>query len=409
MALIFLHPDEAVTPSAELNGVVPVPPTASAKHRCGDLAREVYGFLGLPLDAVNFNSLLRSIDGAARQVDPFLISTPNVNFLVASRRSALFRESLLCSDICIADGMPLIWIARLLGIPITQRVAGADLFQTLKLDIRTRPLRVFLFGGADGVAQTVAAKLNGSVRGLECVGALNPGFGTVDEISSDAIIDAINASRADLLAVFLGAEKAQSWLLKNYDRIKIPVRAQFGAAINFEAGSIKRAPPMLRNSGLEWLWRIKEEPFLWRRYWRDGLALFKLFLLDVLPLATITQLARSRRNASNRAFRISEAMDGATITMQLSGTAARESIDLAIEHFESAIEKDRDVVLDLAEVDHVDHRFIGLILMLRKQLGHRRHTLQIMRPCAAVRRVLRLNGFGFLLSEPGRPIADHAL
>ncbi len=161
-----------------------------------DLSREVFGVLGLTLDALTFSALMRSIETASSIVTPFFISTPNVNFLVTSRRNVAFRESLLRSDRCIADGMPLIWIARLLGIPIRERITGADLFNTLKLEKRgTRRLRVFLFGGADGIAEKVSKNLNALSPGMECVGVLNPGFGTIEDMSTNQVINAINSSQ----------------------------------------------------------------------------------------------------------------------------------------------------------------------------------------------------------------------
>ena len=78
---------------------------------------------------------------------------------------------------------------------------------------------------------------------------LNPGFGTIEEMSTPEIIDTINASQADLLAVFFGAEKAQAWLMHNHHRLRAPIRAQFGATINFEAGTVKRAPHFIRSTG----------------------------------------------------------------------------------------------------------------------------------------------------------------
>ena len=83
-----------------------------------DLSRNVYGLLGIPVDALDFPALLRSMDLATNAGSPFLISTPNVNFLVKSQVSGTLRESMLLSDLCLADGMPLIWIAKLLRIPI---------------------------------------------------------------------------------------------------------------------------------------------------------------------------------------------------------------------------------------------------------------------------------------------------
>ena len=265
-----------------------------------DLARNVYGLLGISLDAVSFPGLLHSVEEAVAHTSPFLISTPNVNFLINSQENSEFRESILQSDMCLADGMPLIWIAKLLHVPINERIAGSDLFGRLKSAASSsRPIRVFLLGGADGVAETVREKLNAENCGLQCVGVLNPGFGTIEEMSSAPIIDAINSSRPDLLAVFFGAQKAQAWLMHNHHRLQASVRAQFGATINFEAGTVKRAPHFIRSTGFEWLWRIKEEPYLWRRYWSDGRALLKLMLTCVLPLMIE---ARLRRREPGRAF-----------------------------------------------------------------------------------------------------------
>ena len=150
----------------------------------GDLRRPVYGILGVPFDALDVQTLLDNIVAAVSAGQPFLISTPNVNFLMASRTNPEFRESLLQSDLCLVDGMPIIWIARLLGLPIGGRLAGSDLFDTLKSRAATgRRLKVFLFGGGEGVAEGVAKSLNLAADGMECVGTLNPGFGSVEELS----------------------------------------------------------------------------------------------------------------------------------------------------------------------------------------------------------------------------------
>ena len=114
-------------------------------------------------------------------------------------------------------------------------------------------------------------------------------------MSADSIIDQINASNADILAVALTAPKAHLWLQKNRDRLKIPIRAHFGATINFQAGTSRRAPVFMQDWGLEWLWRIKEEPRLWRRYLGDGAVLLKVILTQVIPLLALAQWNRLRR------------------------------------------------------------------------------------------------------------------
>ena len=249
-----------------------------------DLSRDVYCVLGMPIDLIDMKSTLQRIEAAAASRTPYLISTPNLNFLVNSRRNPDFRKSLLMSDLCTADGMPILWIARLLGVPIRHRVAGSDMFEALRASNSGKPLKVFLFGGAEGVAEAAARTLNEQRGGIYCVGTLCPGFGSVDAMSSESIVDKINASNADFLVVALGAQKGQSWLWHNHSRCRVPIRAHLGTTINFQAGTVRRAPQVFRKTGLEWLWRIKEEPHLWRRYLHDGLALLRI-LMSIMCLS----------------------------------------------------------------------------------------------------------------------------
>jgi N-acetylglucosaminyldiphosphoundecaprenol N-acetyl-beta-D-mannosaminyltransferase len=361
-----------------------------------ELSRNVFGLLGVPLDALNFATLLRAVEGAVETSSRFLISTPNVNFLVKSHQNSQFRESLLLSDLCLVDGMPLIWIAKLLRIPIYERIAGADLFGRLKsADNSARRLKVFLVGGADGVAATVCAKLNSERSGLECVGVLNPGFGTIDEMSSPKIIETINASHADLIAVFFGAEKAQSWLMQNHHRLCAPVRAQFGATINFEAGTVKRAPHFMRSTGFEWLWRIKEEPYLWRRYWNDGMVLLQLMMTCVLPLAVN---ARRRRSKSSDLF-VSLRETANDCVVELAGDAIDPHVEQALCHFRSALQSAKQIVVDISKTRDIDPRFFGLFLMVRKQLASQGRCLVFAGAPDDIKRLFKLNKFEFLLSS----------
>jgi N-acetylglucosaminyldiphosphoundecaprenol N-acetyl-beta-D-mannosaminyltransferase len=380
-----------------------------ASHQ-DELSRQVFGILGIPIDAVGLLPSLRALEAAVEKRKTFLLSTPNVNFLVSSRVERQFRESLLMSDLCVVDGMPIVWIARLLGVSIKARVSGADLFDALKFDDRfDRRFGVFLFGGADEVAARVGKALSAKSRGLKCVGTLNPGFGTVDEMSCERIIDVINASGADILAVFLSAKKAQSWLLQNHDRIRIPVRAQFGATINFEAGTIKRAPPFVRGAGLEWLWRIKEEPYLWKRYWADGKSLLLLLLTGALPSTVDSLWTRLRSTRTGGGLRIELNENDRSVVVHLSGLAIAVHIDKAIDAFREALGKEKAIDVDLSGTGMLDPRFFGLLLMVRKQLRRRGQDLRFVQVTPAIVRVFRWNGFEFLLSneiggmeDPGR-------
>jgi N-acetylglucosaminyldiphosphoundecaprenol N-acetyl-beta-D-mannosaminyltransferase len=361
--------------------------------RTDDLSREVFGVLGLPIDVIDLESLLRKIDTAVSKRSPFLVSTPNVNFLMMSRSDDSFRETLLRSDLCPVDGMPLVWISRLLGIPLRQRLSGSDIFDELRSRIVTQKLKVFLFGGAEGVAATLAEKLNRGDGGLICVGALNPGFGSVEDISSSPIVQSINSSEADLLTVFLSAQKAQHWLLENHDRLDVPVRVQLGTTVNVQAGIVRRAPPMMREMGLEWLWRIREEPYLWRRYSNDGAGLIFLFLTKVIALAFEERLQRF----SKQPLQIACSEDSKTLCLRLSGPAINRHIDKAITSFRNALGTRKAISIDLSGASAVDARFFGLFVMLRKEASLRGHALQFVNPPPRIRRKFRRNGFEFLL------------
>ena len=365
-----------------------------------ELSRQVFGILGIPIDVMGLSSLLRKLEAAVKYRKPFLISTPNVNYLITSQLERQFRECLLLSDLCPVDGMPIVWIAKLLGVPIKDRVSGSDVFGALKLAERfDRRLSVFLFGGADELAALVGNNLNAQSSGLKCVGTLNPGSGTVDEMSNKQIIDTINASGADILAVFLSAKKAQAWLLQNHDSLRIPVRAQFGATINYEAGTINRAPPFLRSAGLEWLWRIKEEPYLWRRYWTDGKSLLRLLLTGALPLAVDSLWTRFRSAWTGRGLQIELREEAHAVVVRLSGLAIAVHIDEAIKAFRQALGKEKPIDVDVSRIRLLDPRFFGLLLMVRKQLRRRGQALRFIGASPAIIRAFRLNRFEFLLSD----------
>jgi N-acetylglucosaminyldiphosphoundecaprenol N-acetyl-beta-D-mannosaminyltransferase len=354
--------------------------------------------LGIPLDALDLQALLERVDSAVRCRTPFLLSTPNVNFLMVSRSDEDFRESLLRSDLCPVDGTPMVWIARLLGVPIQCRLSGSDIFDVLRSRNNIgHKLKVFLFGGSEGIADSVSKSLNAETGGLACVGALNPGFGSIAEMSTDAILKRINSSSADLLTVFLSARKAQGWLLQNHDQVKIPVRAQFGTTINLQAGIIKRAPLIMQRMGFEWLWRIKEEPYLWRRYWNDGCGLLYLVVTCVLPLSAGHIWRRLTGIGKNDNLIIERREDPSAIGIWLSGAAVARHIDAATAGFRTALEVQKPVVVDLSQVSTIDPRFFGLLLMLRKQLLNRGDRLTFSGVKRRTKKIFRMNGFGFLL------------
>ena len=293
--------------------------------------------------------------------------------------------------------MPIIWIAWLTGIPIKKRIAGSDIFDALKAEQSSaHPLKIFFFGGAEGVAAAASRALNGQPSGIYCVGSLYPGFCSVEEMSRDEIIDNINSSGADFLVASLGAQKGQLWLQRNHHRLLIPVRAHLGASINFQAGTVRRAPPIMRKFGLEWLWRIKEEPYLWRRYWNDGSVLLLLLFTRVLPFAFWTWWLRLRYERRGEDLIITQAYGHEFVTVSLSGPANARNVDKAIPAFRAAIATRKRITLDFSNTRTIDARFLGFLLMLKKKLKSTGATLIFVGLSPGLERIFRLNRLDFM-------------
>lgn len=366
-----------------------------------DFSREVYCLLGLPVDRVDLADAEQRIRAAAERRAPCFLSTPNVNWLVASQTDARLRDSVVHSDLSVADGKPLVWLAGLAGIPIRERVAGASLFEALRRG-GGRQLSVYFFGGPDGVAEMAARRLNAEGGGLTCSGYTSPGFGSVEDMSSDEVIALINASKADVLAVSLGARKGQEWIERNRGRLDVPVVSHLGAVLHFVAGSVRRAPTWVQRWGLEWLWRIKEEPKLWRRYLSDGIALLRLVVTRGIPYAWRVRLSPPR--AEQLAAAHAEAHDeGRQLLLKLYGAWTSANVVRLRRHFLHAALAGKDVTLDMGGVTHVDSAFIGLLMLLHGHLRQRSRGLRFLSVPAAVGRVFTYCCAEFLLDATAEP------
>lgn len=318
--------------------------------------------MGLPFDAVSEAGAEGVVRAAATSGRRCFVSTPNLNFAAACLGDAEFRQSVIESDLSIADGMPIVLLARLLRAPLPERVAGSGLFERLMRGPADRPLTAYFYGGEDGVAEQAAAALAPGRCGVACVGYASPGFSSVDAMSEPAHIDPINASGAQLLVVAVGARKGQAWLLRNRDRLQTPVLAYLGAVINFVAGTVRRAPRAMQRLHLEWLWRILQEPALWRRYWNDGKALVTVLLTQALPAA-----ARLRWQAPTSAELASAtlvAVDEPGVTrLRLTGAWSAANAAPLRAALAAAVEAGRAPVVDLSAATHLDSAVVGLLIL----------------------------------------------
>ena len=235
--------------------------------------------------------------------------------------------------------------------------------------------------------------------GLYCVGSLQPGFGSVDEMSSNEIIDYINSTNADFLIASLGAQKGQSWLYRNHRRLRVPVRAHLGATMNFQAGVIQRCPKIMQRLGLEWLWRIKEEPNLWRRYLNDGSLLIYLLLTRVLPLSVASRRLRQKYRNQQQHVTVEQVETNGSITISLFGFATAHTLGRIISAFALAVDRKKDVLMDFSSVRSVDARFLGLLLMFRKALIHNGTSLALINLPNDLNKIFQFHGLKFLIHD----------
>lgn len=236
-------------------------------------------FLNTEVDNITMDEAIEEIDKLIINRKPSYVVTPNVDHIVKLESDDEFKEVYKEADLILTDGQPLIWISKLLKNPIAEKVSGSDLFPKVCELAARRGYKVFLLGAAEGVAKEAAKRLKKKYKGLNVVGTYSPPFGFEnDETEIKRIIEMINKSKPDILAVGLGAPKQEKFLRKFKNALNVPVSLAIGASIDFEAGNIKRCPKWMQKRGLEWFYRLMKEPKrMYKRYIVDDMKIFKLF------------------------------------------------------------------------------------------------------------------------------------
>jgi N-acetylglucosaminyldiphosphoundecaprenol N-acetyl-beta-D-mannosaminyltransferase len=227
---------------------------------------------GVLIDQVDLGSAVDRIRGFLDSKRHNQIVTVNLDFVAISRRDDNFRETLNEADLAVADGMPLVWVSRLMGTPVPERITGNDLVdKCCRVAVQTKS-SVFLLGAASGIADIAAKRLTERFPGLRVAGVYAPPFGPLTDAENEKILHFIREARPDFLFVALGAPQQDIWIRANRDRLNVPVCMGVGGAFDLLAGVVMRAPSWMQHAGLEWLFRLGQEPGrLWRRYIVDDL------------------------------------------------------------------------------------------------------------------------------------------
>jgi N-acetylglucosaminyldiphosphoundecaprenol N-acetyl-beta-D-mannosaminyltransferase len=232
--------------------------------------------LGVPIAAVRLPDVLDIVHKTIVKRRKLQIGVVNAAKIVNMRRDTRLSEDVLSSDIILADGIAVVWASRLLRRPLPERVTGIDLMFSMLERGSRHGYRVFCLGATDDVVSAVAARIATDYPGVKVVGVRN-GYFTDEE--EPAVAAEIAAADPDILFVAMTSPKKENFLGRWADRLPVRVYHGVGGSFDVMAGKVSRAPALWQGLGLEWLYRVKQEP---RRLWRRYLVTNTLFVALVL-------------------------------------------------------------------------------------------------------------------------------
>ncbi|HEY6078607.1 MAG TPA: WecB/TagA/CpsF family glycosyltransferase [Polyangiaceae bacterium] len=214
----------------------------------------------LELDALGVDAAIEAVAQLVRQGRGGTVFTPNVDHVVQAEHDLAFREAYGRTELSFVDGTPVLWAARLLGTPLPAKLSGSDLFEPLLARAEREGWRIVLLGGGPGVAERAALNLRLRLPALQIVDTLAPRLGLQADDSERECVDRLARASAQLIFVCLGAPKQELFSDRNRSRLAPAVLVGFGAAVDFAAGTVPRAPAWMSRAGLEWAFRLGREP-----------------------------------------------------------------------------------------------------------------------------------------------------
>ena len=235
-------------------------------------------FMNTEIDNLTLQETLHAIDRLIQEKKSAYAVTPNVDHIVQLETNKELQAIYKAASLILTDGKPLLWIAKWYGTPIKEKISGSDLFPLLCKMAAEKGYKMFFLGAAEGVAAKAAENLMNRYDGLQVVGTYSPPFGfEQDSVEMNKITTMIKDADPDILIVGLGCPKQEKFMYYHCKELGVPISFGLGASFDFEAGTIKRAPRWMADHGLEWLFRITQDPKrMAKRYLVDDMKIFGL-------------------------------------------------------------------------------------------------------------------------------------
>ncbi len=341
--------------------------------------------LGVVFDNLTVAEALVGIEKMIASRRPQYVVTANVDFLVQARRDEELRRILVDADMVLCDGTPLVWASRLFGNPLPERVAGSDLVpQFLKLAARKK-YRLFFLGATAEANERAAKNVQDRFPGVNIVGHYSPPFRPLLEMDNHDIARMIRASHPDVLCVAFGCPKAEKWIAMNYRSLGVPVTIGVGATIDFLAGKMRRAPVWMQRAGIEWIFRLCQEPRrLFKRYFTD------MWVFSGSIIAQFWAMKFTPRILVNGPVMQPMAAGSSWQSVQVLDRLDAQVVRQAPKSLEKLMAASCDCLLDLAKVKFIDSTGIAILARLQNKLRARGRHLILLSPSTAVSRSLSL-------------------
>src|SRR5579862_673622 len=368
-------------------------------------AKPPIAILGILFDNVTMADAIGAIERMVASGQPHYVVTANVDFVVQAQEDVELRRILFDAHLVLCDGTPLVWASKLLGNPLLERVAGADLVPRLLGVAAEKGYRVFFLGATPDSVERAAENLKKIHPDLIISGLYSPPFNKLLEMDHDEIQRRILQAKPDLLFVSLGCPKQEKWIAMHYRSLGVPVCAGVGATIDFLAGTVKRAPVWMHRVGVEWIYRLLQEPRrLFKRYAR-GLWVFgwKIFV----QLWHLRLRARQVERAQPGESRCPEQK---WQRMELPQWFDTEAVSKSSPLLKQIVADGRPCLLDTDKVKFIDSTGVGWLVRLQKEIRSMGQDLILLAPSPPLRQALGLMKLDdFFASAPDPESAERLL
>lgn len=331
--------------------------------------------LGVPFHDVTMQETLDYIDDMIATRKPAYCATANVDFAAQASRDVELQRILFDAELVLCDGTPLIWVSRWLDAPLRERVAGSDLLPHLFDHAAKKGHRVFFLGGTEEVLAEASARARANHPGLNIAGTYSPPFSKLLDMDDAEILKRLREARPDILLVAFGCPKQEKWIYRNYRNTEVPCAIGIGASLDFIAGKFKRAPVWMRRTGLEWVFRLAQEPRrLLNRYVLD----LAFFALAVTRQKFGQRLRLSGKVAVPPELDIAEFKSVAYVSW--TGRIDSQAVAAGGVTLPASDPTKRGLLLDLSGATFLDSTGLGLIIKLFKTVESTGGKLVLFRP-----------------------------